>query len=840
MPEFQAGPMADLTPEEADMVSTILAGRRADLKGNTIRANTLRTLVVEARSDWSLPPIGVLLDNAVIEGTLDLEGCTITKPLVFHRCKFRPLETARGSLRLRDARVKRLALHECSLMGTVFADRCHVESALFLSACALDGGLRLRGATIGEALAMDKVRANNPGDVAVLADGLHLGGPWILRGAEIIGELRLAGARVGGSLLWEEAKVSNGSIAIAADGAVCDGAWVLRRANVTGPVRLRGMKVRAIDAQLITITAGSEAFNARGAEIASDLVLDGATVKGQILLGRAQIAGEFSANGARVTAPAQSWAMACPGIKVNQGIALANAKLQGGLMLAGARIGQAISASNIEIASEGRAIEADVIQLRGNWIMRGAQISGNVRFAGAQIDGQIGFTECHIEGGGDLAIRADGANIRGGWFMGRARIKGLVRLPSACIGNEMRLRGTTIEVQNGPALFANGARIARELSLDGGFTTKGGVVFDRAEIDGTLDFSESLIQSALLGRGSGPSGKVHDEIMAGRYDTTAISLVDARLDRLVMPDTAEHRPQGIVDLSRARVGSYEDAAIAWPPALRDRRARGRDANGRDVDHLVVDGFTYDHLEVPSGIPADQLARRPGRYSAALMRTRWLEAQSSDDLELHFKPQAWLQLSRRLSAQGYSDDARRVAIERRRRQRQSASTGKSARLQSWLLDVFALYGFNPWRTVLWSIGFVLVFGGLWWWAALGCGRDDCKDEQVYVMSLKGNYGQDDAKSAERYPAFSPLLYSVDVFLPFVDFGFKEHWKPNTNYLPFADIHWPALGRNPAVELSFTTGGVLYAAYVLEMLLGLILTSVAVTGFAGLLKGDDDPR
>lgn len=839
MHEFPAGPMAELTPEEADMVSTILAGRRADLKGNTIRANTLRTLIIETRSDWSLPPVGLILDNAVIDGSLDLEGCTITKPLVFHRCKFLPVEPARGSLRLRDSRVKRLALHECSMTGTVFADRCHVESALFLSACVLDGGLRLRGATIGEALAMDKVRANNPGDVSVLADGLHLGGPWILRGAEIVGELRLAGARVGGSLLWEEAKVSNGSIAIAADGAVCEGAWVLRRCNITGPIRLRGMKVRAIDAQLITISAGSEAFNARGAEIGSDLVLDGAAVKGQILLGRAQIDGELSANGARITAPAQSWAMACPGISVRQGIALANAKLQGGLMLAGARVGQAIAASNIEITSESRAIEADVMQLRGNWIMRGAHIFGNVRFAGAQIDGQIGFTECHIDGGGDLAVRADGAHIRGGWFMGRARITGLVRLPSAHIGNEMRLRGTTIEVQNGPALFANGAHIARELSLDGGFATKGGVVFDRAEIDGTLEFSESRIQSAVLGRGASPGGEVYDRVMVDRYDRTAISLVDARLDRLVMPDTPEQRPRGIVDLSRARVGSYEDAAAAWPPALRDRRARGRDDNGSDVDHLVLDGFTYDHLEVPSGIPADQFARRSGRYSTAAMRTKWLEAQSSDDLELHFKPQAWLQLSRRLTAQGYTDDARKVAIERRRRQRRSASTGKSARLQSWLLDVFALYGFNPWRTVLWSLGFVLAFAGLWWWAAAGCGREDCKDEKVYVMSLKGNYGQDDAKSAERYPAFSPLLYSVDVFLPFVDFGFKDHWKPNTSYLPIADVPL-AIEEDPSVQLSITTGGILYAAYVLEMLLGLILTSVAVTGFAGVLKGDDDAR
>jgi hypothetical protein len=42
------------------------------------------------------------------------------------------------------------------------------------------------------------------------------------------------------------------------------------------------------------------------------------------------------------------------------------------------------------------------------------------------------------------------------------------------------------------------------------------------------------------------------------------------------------------------------------------------------------------------------------------------------------------------------------------------------------------------------------------------------------------------------------------------------------------------------ITLTLGSAYYALYVLEMLIGLILTSLAVTGFTGLLKGDDDPR
>lgn len=836
----RAGPMTDLTEAEAQLVSGVIAGRRVDLKGETIRASTLRTLVTEARSDWTLQPIGVLLDNAVIQGSLDLEGCTVSKPLVFQHCKFSPIEIERGAMLLRDSRLKRLAIYKSTLTGTIFADRCNIESAFFLSESELNGGLRLRGAFIGEALALDKVRINKSRDVAILSDGLHLGGPWILRNAVIAGAVRFAGSRIGGSLLWEEAEIKNGESAIVAEGAICEGSWILRRGRITGPIRLRGMTVQSIDAQLITITAGSDAFNAKGAQVTSDVVFDGATVNGGILLGRANIAGEFSAKGSRISGPNLTWAVAGNGVSIGQGIGLSSSKLTGGLMLAGARIGQGITASNIEITSAGRAIEADVMHVAGNWIMRDANITGSIRFAGAQIEGQVGFTQSRLHAAGDLAIRADGARIRGGWFMGRADIRGMVRLPSAELGNELRLSGTRIEVASGPALYANGATIARAVVLDGGFRTIGGIAFDHADIEGILSLEGSRIQSAALGRNGMLAPPTHDEVLAARYDLTAISLADASLERMVMPATADDRPRGIVDLSRATVGSYEDFAAAWPPPVHESNARGRDGNGRDIDHLVLDGFVYNHLEFPAGVPAEELARSRGRFGAASMRTRWLESQSSADLDLHFKPHAWLHLSRRLSAQGYNDDAREIAIKRRRRQRQSTSTSGSSKLQSWLLDVFALYGFNPWRTVTWIVSIILMFGAIWWVAAQACDRNDCKDEQVFVMALKGNFGQDDVKSERNYPSFSPLLFSADVFFPFVNFGYKEHWRPNTGFDPLGTIPLPISDDALLPGITVTAGGVLYGLYVLEMLLGLILTSLAVTGFAGLLKGDDEPR
>ncbi len=831
----------ELTPPERDLLDAILSGRRAELHGQVIRAAILRDLSIDARPEGRVPPVGISLNNAIIEGRLDLEGCTIDKPLVFLHCHFKPLPGEDTALHLRDVRLKRIALYECKVAGAIKADRSHFETAFFLTSSTVSGMIRLRGASVGEALAMDETHIDNPGNTAILADGLRLGGPWILRSAAVNGEIRFAGARISGGMLWEDCKLKNGGIAVNADGATGDGPWVLRRAAIEGGVRLRGMSVKAIDAQNAQIAGGVEAFNGRGASIGSDLVLDGAKIAGGVLLGRAHIGGELSARGAQITGPGQDWAVAAGGLIVEQGVSISGAKLAGGISLAGARIGQGLSASSVEIDGHGRAIEADVVQIGGNWIMRGAKIKGSVRFAGAEINGQVAFTESQFEGGGDLAIRADGASIRGGWFMGRAQIHGLVRLPAARLGNEMRLRASKIEVKGGPAFFANGVRIARELVLDAGFETKGGVALDHAEIEGQIDLSGSRIVSAALARGSEPHKGGYDALLEARYDEVALSLVDARLDRLIMPHTAADRPRGIVDLSRAHVGSYEDAAAAWPPPLLARKgARGRSVDGRDIDHLVVDGFVYDHLENPAGMPAEQASQRASDGRAARMRVHWLEGQSAHDLETHFKPQAWLQLSRRLSAQGYHDDAREIAIARRRRHRKGRSTGRGAKLQGWLLDAFALYGFNPWRTVTWMVFFILAFAGVWFWAAQGCASTDCKDERVFIMALKGNFGQDDARAAANYPAFAPLAYSFDVFIPFVDFGYKEHWRPALSYRPLAEWSlpdWPWLRQR---TLTLTLGSMLYALYVLEMLIGLVLTSLAVTGFTGLLKGDEDPR
>jgi len=86
----QLPPRESLTPAEETLIAAILAGRRAELDGQWIRAFVLRDLAAGNRPDWRAPPVGVSLNRAVIDGELDFEGCTVENPLVFLHCRFEP------------------------------------------------------------------------------------------------------------------------------------------------------------------------------------------------------------------------------------------------------------------------------------------------------------------------------------------------------------------------------------------------------------------------------------------------------------------------------------------------------------------------------------------------------------------------------------------------------------------------------------------------------------------------------------------------------------------------------------------------------------------------------
>jgi hypothetical protein len=784
----------DLNEAERFLVLAAGRGEPADLKRHTVRASVVRDLILEARQGWTVREAGIRIQKAIIDGCLDLEGCEIGKPLLFWHSRLQG-GGDRGALLLRDAKLKRLGIHSCTIEGSIIADRSEIENGIFLGGGLIKGLVQIRGSDVGGALAIEGTEIGD-GKSALLAAGIRLTGPLILRRAKVKGEIAFPRGELGAGIYAEDAVISKEGVAI----------------------------------------------NGESARVTGDLLFDRANITGSIKLNNARIGGQISADGLIVAATPN--AIIAGGINVAQGINLSNARIAGSVWLEGADVGKMFRAEAAEIWGGETAIGADVIRIGGNWNLARSKLVGQLVCPGAEINGQLRLTEARLFGT-DIAVRADGARIRGGCFLSRATVLGLLRFPAVEIGNQFRLRGATLRVDRGAALLASGSTFNRDVELNGGLQTTGALIFDQARIRGACDLSGSRLVSVALSPESrtAPAAAGAQEDTNDKLNDIALSLVDAKIGRLELPAKAEERPLGIVDLSRASVGSFTDYAATWPPGP---GLRGRSRDGRDIDHLVLDGFTYEHLgnpagaEIKAGAPADRDARVGAR------RVLWLEAQEGRDLSDHFKPQAWMQLAHRLSAQGYHNDARTITIARRRREGRSHSTTAGQRWQGRILDLFALYGLNPWRTVVWMALIIVAFASIWSWAAGQCREAGCLDESVFVVSNRDAYTQE--AFARSYPEFNALAYSLDVFVPFVSFGYEDHWRPNIRWEPIGDVTVPNLAAlvpgasgqgsaEPWASLKVTWGGLLYGLGVVEMIIGLVLTSLAVTGFTGLLRGEE---
>jgi hypothetical protein len=464
-----------------------------------------------------------------------------------------------------------------------------------------------------------------------------------------------------------------------------------------------------------------------------------------------------------------------------------------------------------------------------------ARIAGAFLLHGAIIEGQFAAEGAIFENPSGAAIDATSSSIRA--FILRStvarqgappiptRVRGEVRLTRACIQHHLEISGTHVKASYSLAFRGRALEVRGNFLIGDGAIIDGGVLLTLADLKGHLDLRGARISAAGIARREGAlagSPEALEALDSSKWSWHALDASEAKIAQLTMPETAETRPRGIVDLSRARVGTYIDFAAAWPDHARrkgrDCPTRLVDDHGREADHLVLDGFEYEHLDNPDGL-------RPGNPGIAKARLDWLHAQSCEDLFGRLRLQPWRQLAKVLALQGYGEEARFIAIERRVAQRHACGMRKFALFMSWLLHHLADYGFNPWKTMRWSVCVIalcaLFYAAVaWTW----CDRKPlCGDERVFVRTLASDFvpamdkKEDVALKLYRtYPSFDPLLYSVDLFLPLLDAGVERFWRANSRT-------W--------------LGTVLFVITILEQILGAILVSLIVTGFTGLLTRDE---
>ena len=273
-----------LTPAERQLLARVADGEEADFSApdegqndptqgaawgpeRTIRAAFLHWLCTDAQAAACVPPKGIRIRGARIEGPLDFEGARLLHRLSLIRCAI-----PEGIL-LTDARARRIDLSGSYIRG-LHADGLAVEGDLVLSGARLEnpngdalvadgmtveggvfldegfhatGEVRLLGARIRGQLSCRGARLENPNGDALVADRMTVeGGVFLDEGFHATGAVRLLGARIQGQLSCRGARLENpNGDALSADGMTVVGDVFLDEGfHATGAVRLRGARIR--------------------------------------------------------------------------------------------------------------------------------------------------------------------------------------------------------------------------------------------------------------------------------------------------------------------------------------------------------------------------------------------------------------------------------------------------------------------------------------------------------------------------------------------------------------------------------------------------------------------
>ena len=209
-----------LTPAERQLLERVAGGEEADFSSpdeaqndpaqgaawgpeRTIRAALLYWLCTDPQAAACVPPKGIRIRGARIQGPLDFEGATLLHRLFLIRCAI-----PEGIL-LTDARTRRIELSG-SHIRELHADGLTVDGDLVLSGLTCIGAVRLRGARIGGSLSCRGARLENPNGDALSADGMTVEGDVFLnQGFHATGAVWLLGAHIRGSLSCRGARLEN-------------------------------------------------------------------------------------------------------------------------------------------------------------------------------------------------------------------------------------------------------------------------------------------------------------------------------------------------------------------------------------------------------------------------------------------------------------------------------------------------------------------------------------------------------------------------------------------------------------------------------------------------------
>jgi hypothetical protein len=459
-------------------------------------------------------------------------------------------------------------------------------------------------------------------------------------------------------------------------------------------------------------------------------------------------------------------------------------------------------------------------------VLRNCVFTEIINLAGAEI------ADLELDGSHTLGIRASGLDVRNNLRMSKGfQAVGAVVLDHAKIGLDLDFGGATLRYSKSPGdpfperlratLFAYLISVGGNVWLNHRFVSYGAVDLGGARIGGNLHFDSGRFINpdnvAIAIPGASVDGVVYLAGWGKDGDVEVTGVANFSFDRVTNNFIVDHAKflgapgdnHGFVGTSMTVARSFTwrnvtlqngaqlDLRDASVEALLDDQ-QSWPAPGR----LNIDGFTYNGLESEAGSRVDGRAYR----NAVESRLRWLALQPPG-----FYSQPYNELAKYYSGTG--DDAAAATVLVAEEDDRYQRMGLLGRLSGDFLRATIGYGHRPLLAFNWSILIVLIG-----WVVVMMGK------RAGVMRLTWPENTP-PPSTDHFNGLHPLLYSLDVFLPFVDLHQEHYWWPDEG----------SKGECKFAGRTITIRGSSLRLYLwMQIIAGWLLSAIFVAGITGLIR------
>lgn len=415
-------------------------------------------------------------------------------------------------------------------------------------------------------------------------------------------------------------------------------------------------------------------------------------------------------------------------------------EFNGVLELRHAHITTSLTMTGTHLSFPGRcALSAGGMTTEGGIFCRnGFRVDGNVRLIGARLNGGLFLQGAQLHNPEGDALTGDQMTIPAVMECNEGfESVGVISLRSAHIGR-VSFADATLRNPMGFALHADHLKVATTVQCNGRFRAYGEVCLNDAHVGTILDFTGARLHN--------PSG-------------SALAALGLTVDA-IMNCCDGFESLGAIELSHANIRSilcFERAHLSNPGglALWAEQLHAKDVllqtaapiNGTvDLRHAYIDVLHDDPAVWPASLRLDGLIYESlDPLLPAHDRLEWLRRDPDGS-----PPQPYEQLAKQYRKLGSPEDARAVLLARQRRRRHSLPPVAKAwgYLQDWTVG----YGYRPLRAALWLL-MLLTAGSL----------------------VFGLHHPPAVKDVDPH-SFQPVIYTLDLLLPIVDFHQESSFTP----------------------------------------------------------------